>query len=288
MPAPSATLTISRNGGSPASGGIACSGGDVIQLSSVSKTGWGSNPAPHWAIYGFPPSGFSCPAGWTDDTHGSYFYDGMADPPPFTLPSASSGWGKFMLGLYVTVGGGAIITDESTALSVPSPVAGFLDLGWRENKQFDAERQSVGDQQRNLRILESTSSAPAGTTTIPATPQTTTDGTTFKTLITVPVQVGFKATLSFHIDAVCTIGTHGGETLTQEAPLVATNYLGVGLTGVTVTIPATDSLLADEMGGLWATSITPSGSSIVLAARGIAAQTIKWNGWARVSYASLT
>lgn len=175
MPAPLATLTISINGGSPTTGAVACAGGETVQLSAISKIGWTSNPVAIWRLYAFPVS-FTVPAGWTDDGNGNYFFSGNGDPPSFTLPSASSGWGKFLPSLVVSAPGGQLVTDIASGISIPSPALGLKDLAFREENQFSATRLWQGDLAANLRKIESLSSGaitPASIT-FPATDSTPT------------------------------------------------------------------------------------------------------------------
>jgi hypothetical protein len=153
MPAtPYAQLLVAINGGAPTSGGLTIASGSAIQLSGQSTVGWTQQT---FAITDYPV-GFAQPAGWsTNPTTGAYFYASSAIPPPFT-PNV---WGKYMLSLTVNNGllDGAVsptLTDTSTALSIPSPTAGLLDLGFGEDLQFSPLKMWTGDQKKNLRALD--------------------------------------------------------------------------------------------------------------------------------------
>ncbi len=153
MPSPYAKLLLTVNGGAPTSGGITAATGDVIQLSGESTVGWKQQ---RFEISDYPLT-FACPSGWsTDPNSGAYFYALSAVPPPFTLGA----WGKTMLSLVVnngTNGSGQVdvtLTDTSTALSVPSPTVGLVDLGFDETNQFAPRTQWTGAIKADLRLIE--------------------------------------------------------------------------------------------------------------------------------------
>lgn len=149
---PYAKLLVSINGGAPTSGGLQTTTGAVLQLSGESTVFWKQQ---RFEISDYPV-GFACPAGWsTDPTTGAYFYATSFNPPPVTLGI----WGKYMLRLVVNEGlsSGAVdptLTDTSTALSIPSPNVGLLDMGFGEDLQYSAAKLWTGDAKKNLRQID--------------------------------------------------------------------------------------------------------------------------------------
>lgn len=147
MPTPTATLRVSVNGGAPTTGGITAAAGDTVQFSFANTTGWRNNCRLELSF----PAGFTLPAGWSSETvggHTVYYVLGNTTPPVITLGP----WGKYMAKLIVN---GGVATDESTAISVPSP-GGLLDLGHREAGQFGGPAEGwAKDQRANLRVIES-------------------------------------------------------------------------------------------------------------------------------------
>jgi hypothetical protein len=124
---PTAVLTVAKNGGSPASGGITCSAGDTIQLGATSTVGWPMVPAPRFRIRKFPP-GFALPAGWSSDANG-YYFDFSGTPPPSFL--AGSTFGKWNFTLAVN----GLPVDEYTWLSLHG-VNDEREVGSGETNQF--------------------------------------------------------------------------------------------------------------------------------------------------------
>jgi hypothetical protein len=162
MPTPNATLLVSVNGGAPATGGITAAAGDTVQFTFQNTTGWRNNCRLELSF----PTGFSLPAGWSSETvggHTVYYVLGNTTPPPITLGP----WGKYMPKLIVN---GGVATDESTAISVPSP-GGLLDLGHREAGQFGGSAEKwAKDQRANLRVIEA--GLGGGSGAVPPTPDT--------------------------------------------------------------------------------------------------------------------
>jgi hypothetical protein len=147
MPTPNATLLASVNGGAPATGGITAAAGDTVQFSFLNTAGWRNSCRLELSF----PDGFALPAGWSSETvggHTVYYVLGNTTPPAITLGP----WGKYMPRLIVN---GGVATDESTAISVPSP-GGLLDLGHREAGQFGGSAEGwAADQRANLRTIAS-------------------------------------------------------------------------------------------------------------------------------------
>lgn len=129
---------ISVNGGANQQGGIDVAGGDTIDLSPVSTTGW---LRARWEIFDYPEA-WSLPAGWSLDVNtGAYYYLGIT-PPQFTMPSPAAAFGKWMLRVMVNeqidYGDTEILEglyDESNALCLPS-ANGIRSIGARERAQF--------------------------------------------------------------------------------------------------------------------------------------------------------
>ncbi len=166
---PYARLLVSLDGGPTASGGIGATGGQVAQLSGESTANWTQQ---RWEIYDYP-TGFACPAGWSTGSGGVYFYESSSTPPPFAIP-ASPSWGKYMLRLRVNAGlsnGVALasLLDESTALSVPSPVMGIDSIGYQETTQFSATKKWVAAVQDALTEIDSTIGGLGGVTSVSGT-----------------------------------------------------------------------------------------------------------------------
>jgi hypothetical protein len=153
---PYAKLRVARNGGAAASGAIACAAADSIQLSLESTVGVGKA---RWEIWEYP-TGFTVPAGWTEDPSTHVYYSLLVSPPAFTLPAATTGiWGKWMLRVLVNDGDpgttglpAAQLLDESTAIEIVGP-GGLRDVPYFEGSQFDAQRTWVGALKIALRII---------------------------------------------------------------------------------------------------------------------------------------
>lgn len=151
--APYARLLAALGGGAPSAGGLTTTTGVVIQLSGESTVQWRQQ---RFEISSYP-LGFALPAGWSVDVStGAYFYATTPTPPPFT----TGAWGKYMLRLIVNNGlsssgqADGTLTDVTTALTIYSPTLGLADLGFAETLQFNAFKLWVGDQQANLRAIE--------------------------------------------------------------------------------------------------------------------------------------
>lgn len=151
-----AVLLVRLNGGSPQSGGITASAGDVVQLVAQSYAGWGS-PAARWEILTYPPS-WPTPSGWTlDASSGIIYYLGVT-PPSFTLPSSvdvtAGMFGVWRLALTVNGGGRADLIDQHrTAIEVESD-SGVKDIGYGEGHEFDSKFAYASKIQVNNRILD--------------------------------------------------------------------------------------------------------------------------------------
>jgi hypothetical protein len=125
-----AVLTVAKNGGTPASGGITCAASDTIQLGATSTVGWPMVPAPRYRIRKFPPS-FALPAGWSSDANG-YYYDFSGTPPPSFSAGTTFGKWNFTLTVY------GLPTDEYTWLSLHG-LNGEREVGSGETNQFGAD-----------------------------------------------------------------------------------------------------------------------------------------------------
>lgn len=134
---------ISVSAGAYQSGGVTVASTATIQprLNPQTTNGiW----SVRWDIYEAPPSA-TCPAGWTDNGDGTfYFIAGAATslmPPLIALTGTP--WGKWLL--RATANGGVIggvvdlaaAVDEATAWSVESP-GGTEDVAALEGTQFNA------------------------------------------------------------------------------------------------------------------------------------------------------
>jgi hypothetical protein len=145
---PYAKLRVSLNGGAIQTGGIEADYGDVVQLSAEHVATVDSF---QWEIWEFP-DGFTCPAGWSTNASGFYFYAGGATPPAFTLPASNTLWGKYFFRLKINGGIKPEYVDDRTAVKLPAP-NGTEDIGFLESNQFDP-REGVGAIKHNLRLLE--------------------------------------------------------------------------------------------------------------------------------------
>lgn len=152
---PYARLRVSKNGGAPLTGGVTAAHGDAIQLSAEHTA---TVKAWLWQIYEYP-EGFTCPAGWSTDGSGIYYYNFGATPPAFALPASTTLWGKYFFRLTVDGGVGADgrpntdLIDDRTAVDIPSP-NGTEDMGFLESNQFDQQREVFGPLKRNLRLID--------------------------------------------------------------------------------------------------------------------------------------
>jgi hypothetical protein len=147
MPAtPYAKLLVSVNGGATQSGGLTVSAGDTIDLTIENTTNIRQQ---RFEIYDYP-TGVTCPAGWSTDANGVYYYATDYTPPQFTVTI----WGKYMLRLTGNNGlrdglADENLVDTSTALSILS-TDGLRDLGDGEDIQFGGWIQ---EWQENLRLF---------------------------------------------------------------------------------------------------------------------------------------
>lgn len=104
---------------------------DQIDLTAVSKVGWGSSPPARWEIYDYPP-GFPLPAGWSEEAaSGIYYYSGNEDPPAIIV---DANWGKFVFNLHATEGTVRTV-DYNTGVIVLSP-GGLKGIGRGEGARF--------------------------------------------------------------------------------------------------------------------------------------------------------
>jgi hypothetical protein len=145
---PYAKLRVSLNGGALQTGGIVADYGDTVQLSAEHIA---TVRAFLWEIWEFPV-GFACPAGWSTNSQGTYFYALGATPPAFTLPADDALWGKYFFRLTVDGGTQKDHVDDRTAVKLPSP-NGTEDIGFLESNQFD-DREGIGAIKANLRLLD--------------------------------------------------------------------------------------------------------------------------------------
>jgi hypothetical protein len=280
---PYAKILVSVNNGPNQSGALVVPAGAIIKLQPESTIGWEPDPVALWEIYGFPPSGFAAPAGWTNGGFGSYFYVGNGPPPAFALPSLTTAWGKFMFRLTVNGGqrNGAAsrdMTDVATALSVLSPM-GLEDIGYLEDTQFDPIRAWLGALQRNLRVIDAklagASKAPVMGSGI------TTDATTPVPVLSFDVPVGSLLFADAMLTALVISGSHAGQCFGVRSVALYKNVTGTP----TLVLPSTPQfgveVFADETGG----AIDPStfaasfsGITATATVKGIADNTIQWTG----------
>lgn len=175
MPVPPfASLTVSIAGGGAVTGAVTALNGQSCQLNAASTAFW---QTAKWEIFAFP-SGFSVPAGWTDDGAGTYYFLGIGPPPAFNLPALGS-WGKFLFRLTVNNGlsngvADPTLKDESTAVQILSP-GGLTDIAAGESNQFSATRKWTKGIQDSFRQIEAsltggTSPITTSTLTLTSTP----------------------------------------------------------------------------------------------------------------------
>ncbi len=157
--AANATLQVRLDGGAPQTGGVIANLLQAVQMTALDKAGWGI-PATKWIIASFPPS-FVLPAGWAEDADGRYYFQGSADPPPFSLQH----WGDYFLVLEVL----GRIVDKRTAIRVVSP-SGFVDHARGEDTQFGGSRDgNTAGMKANLRKLDNGLPMVAVSPSIPVT-----------------------------------------------------------------------------------------------------------------------
>ena len=167
-PPPYALAQVSINSAASVTGGQVVSSSSTIALTGVSTQGW---VTALWELYDYP-SGWSTPSGWTLMSTGVIQYTGSGssmNPPSFTLPTASSRWGKWAVRLTVNSGidptgnGPNVYTgapnprmvDTSLALSMYAP-SNLRDMFAGENSQFGGTPAEawVHDYKANLRTLD--------------------------------------------------------------------------------------------------------------------------------------
>lgn len=161
------TLQASIAGGAPQTGGITASHNQTVALSIQEPAGV---TKAKYQIYEYP-DGWPVPSGWSQDSDGVYYAFTTGGPAPtFTLPVSTSLWGKFFFDVEANdrKRNGKIdadLYDDRTAISILSP-GGLVDVGWREGKQFDAQRRWAGELKRVLRAVASATGAGAAGLTI--------------------------------------------------------------------------------------------------------------------------
>lgn len=164
MPTPPyALVRASLNGGGVQTGGIAATGGEVVQL-TADPAGLAGATQYLWELLSFPDD-FTVPAGWSTDANGVY-YSTAKIPPTFTLLTTLVDFGKYAIRLTLNGGGPDIthrmtaaqieairaLTDTATMIEVPSPT-GLRDMAHYEGTQF-SPRGWVQHYRQNLRALE--------------------------------------------------------------------------------------------------------------------------------------
>lgn len=127
------------NAGTPTTGAVTVTTGDVVQFSLASSAGYGSFL---WEIFSHPTDeagagyGLDLPSGWTLGADGhTYFYAGSS-PPTVTIPALPY-WGKCLV--RCTPGGDGDAADDSLCLRMDSP-DGLEDVAALEDAQADAYR----------------------------------------------------------------------------------------------------------------------------------------------------
>lgn len=167
--APYAKLRASLGGGAPSTGVLVGAPGQLCQLSQDPA---GLGQSFKYQLRDFP-EGFACPAGWSTDAGGVYFYEGIT-PPSFTLPALPL-WGKITPFLTVNNGDPGTsglpatqFVDGTTVIGTPDPSGnGFEDIAYGESNQWDSRRKWMGALKRNIRrqalgAVPSYSSVPNG------------------------------------------------------------------------------------------------------------------------------
>lgn len=132
--APYASVLCSVDGDTAVSGARTVAGGNTIALEGADTAFWTSQT---WEIYDYP-TGFACPAGWTDVS--GVYTSTSTTPPSFAVDRPRDRFGKYAVRL--TVNGGlkagvvdADMKDESFAILVPGK-SGLRSVFEAETNQF--------------------------------------------------------------------------------------------------------------------------------------------------------
>lgn len=177
MPTPPyAKVLMSVNGGGQQTGGLTVSGGDEIQLSAESISGW---QQARWEIYGYPPD-WPTPTGWDVDSDTNAIFSTDFTPDAITLEAAATRWGKWLVRLIVNGGfkngvgpkyneAGQLLSSDvidtgDDGWQVLSPTLGLTDVAFAEEGQFGSYREWVLGIQLSLRNIDAASTGVGGIT----------------------------------------------------------------------------------------------------------------------------
>ncbi len=171
----SANVQVSIAGGAVVTGPVTVPFGSSVQLSAANTSGWTSAL---WQMVDYPP-GMACPAGWSTDAMGNYYFQPANPttlPPAFNAPAAgANNWGKIPVRLTVNnnparlLANGAAnpaynpaLTDTSLVMSIRSPNLAMEGLGATEANQWDVLRNWAGGVMRMFRLVDAGSSGGGG------------------------------------------------------------------------------------------------------------------------------
>ena len=274
MPAtPYAQVQASINSAAAVSGGITVPSAATVQLSPVSTVGW--TTAPFWEIYDYP-SGWATPSGWTLQSSGIITSTAVT-PPSFTLPAASTLWGKWAIRLTSNNNNdpnNQYQVDEATILSMLSPNFGAPSVAYREGSQFGGVlRQWVGQLKGALNAFDLGIFGPSSKSM--TTPFADFLATTNATPTVFP-NAQFTCPDLTSIDVVVTVlAKQLSSGLTYRNDFRATYFRN----GTSLALVASSAVVAGTAVGTLAASATLvlSGNIVQVQVTGIAATNIDWS-----------